>query len=87
LKEAGLNHNDLRSLIRQGLVAHAMEKGRIGAKARSFRQTSGLRLHLESCFVLSGWGLIVTHDLSPTENILQPDGNERFTDSIQIVPI
>lgn len=87
LKEAGLNHNDLRSLIRQGLVAHANENSRIGSNGRGYRQAPGLRLHIESCFILSDWGLIVTRQLSTKENVSQPDRNKPLLDSIRITPL
>ena len=43
LKEAGLNHNELRSLICQGLAEHLLEHTRHGARRRCFRPPQGLR--------------------------------------------
>jgi hypothetical protein len=53
LKEAGLNHNDLRFLVCQGLAEHRVEETRSGAKHRVFRPPAGLRLAPRSCFALS----------------------------------
>src|SRR6516225_1063079 len=36
LKEAGVNHNDLRSLVCQGLTEHRLERTRRGSRRRSF---------------------------------------------------
>lgn len=63
LKEAGLNHNDLRSLICQGLAEHRVERTRAGAKQRAFRPPSGLRLARRSCFTLSETGFTVARDI------------------------
>jgi hypothetical protein len=63
LKEAGLNHNDLRSLICQGFVEHCVERTRCGAKQRTFRQPSGLRLARRSCFTLSETSLPVARHI------------------------
>ncbi len=59
LKDAGLNHNDLRSLVCQGLAEHRLERTRRGAKRRAFGQSRCLRLQNASCFALSKSGLVV----------------------------
>jgi len=64
LKESGLTHNDLRSLVCCGFVEHRLECTQVGAKRRSFRESHGLRLVAESCFVLSGSGLKIARGLS-----------------------
>jgi hypothetical protein len=38
LKEAGLNHNDLRFLICQGIAEHLVERTQSGSKHRAFRE-------------------------------------------------
>jgi hypothetical protein len=57
--EAGVNQNDLRFLICNGLAEHLVDRTRTGAKRRAFRQPRGLRLHTQSCFTLSDSGLSV----------------------------
>src|SRR5271156_5330755 len=47
-----LGPSDIRFLICHGLVEHAVEKTRPGAKARAFRKPACLRLLAASCFVL-----------------------------------
>src|SRR5205814_978556 len=65
LKEVGLNHNDLRALICQGLVLHFWEQIRPGSDRRLFRPPCGLRLLPTSCFLLSDRGLQVARELYP----------------------
>jgi len=68
LKEAGLDHNDLRSLICQGLVEHCVERTRCGAKQRAFRPPSGLRLARRSCLTLSETSLpVARHIIAPAD--------------------
>src|SRR4029077_14348715 len=54
LTKAGVTHTELRSLIHQGIVDHAQEKP---GRGRTFRPRGGLRLFLESCFVLTEQGV------------------------------
>jgi hypothetical protein len=63
LKEAGLNHNDLRSLICQGFIEHCVERTRCGAKQRTFRRPSGLRLARRSCFTLAETSIPIARHL------------------------
>jgi len=60
LEKAGCDHNDLRALICQGLIEHALELTARPAKRRTFRRMPGLRLTPKSCFVLSDWGVAVS---------------------------
>jgi len=60
LEKAGCDHNDLRALICQGLVEHALELTTRPAKRRCLRRMPGLRLTPKSCFVLSDWGVAVS---------------------------
>jgi hypothetical protein len=64
LRSAGLDWHDLRALICQGLVEHALETTRASARRRSFRGRRTPRLFPQSCFVLSDWGLVATARLS-----------------------
>jgi hypothetical protein len=57
LEEAGIDHDDLRSLICQRLAEHALETTHPRGKRRTFRTAASLRLAAESCFVLSDLGL------------------------------
>jgi hypothetical protein len=59
LKEAGLNHNDLRFLICQGIAEHLVERTQSGSKHRAFRLPRGLRLACRSCFTLAAEALPV----------------------------
>jgi len=70
LKEAGLNHNDLRSLVFQGLAEHRLEQTRGGAKRRAFHQPRCLRLHKASCFALSSSGLLLARQVLVTGGTL-----------------
>ena len=63
LKEAGVNHNDLRSLVCQGLSQHRLERTRRGARRRSFGPPRSLRFHADSCFALSRKGLLVAYSV------------------------
>jgi hypothetical protein len=63
LKEAGLNHNDLRSLICHGFAEHRVEGTRCGAKQRAFRPPSGLGLARRSCFTLSETSLPIARQI------------------------
>jgi hypothetical protein len=90
LKEAGLNHNDLRSLICRGLAEHRVEQTRCGAKQRIFRLPSGLRLARLSCFTLSETGLPIARDIISHATRLpappvQPSTNEIPT--LDFVPV
>ena len=59
LKEAGVNQNDLRSLVCQGLTEHRMERNQRGAPHRSFGPPRSWRFHADSCFALSPKGVLV----------------------------
>jgi hypothetical protein len=74
LKEAGLNHNDLRSLVCQGLAIHLLERTNPGAARRIFRQPCGLRLQAKSCFLLSEAGLLRARELCALRAHPQPNG-------------
>jgi len=66
LREFGLDHSDLRSLLCRGLVEHGLEKSCPAAHGRTFRMKSGLSLRANSCFVLSESGLeVVKQSLIP----------------------
>jgi hypothetical protein len=70
LKEAGLNHTDLRSLVSQGLAEHRLEQTPRGAKRRAFRPPRGLQLQGASCFALSSSGLLVARQ--PLATVASP---------------
>ena len=53
IKEAGLNNNDLRYLICQGMTEHRVEITRRGARQRSFELPPGMSIAARSCFVLA----------------------------------
>ncbi|WP_397569649.1 hypothetical protein [Schlesneria sp. T3-172] len=53
IKEAGLNNNDLRYLICQGMTEHRVEITRRGARQRSFELPPGMSIDARSCFVLA----------------------------------
>jgi hypothetical protein len=84
LKEAGLNHNDLRSLICQGLVEHAQERNGAGAELRIYCPVLGLRLHVASCFVLSERGVIVTRQMPPPIGFPKSDGNHQLANVFEV---
>ena len=63
LQTAGVDHNTLRGLVSQGLIQHAVETTRLGAKQRTFRESPNLRLVNASCFVLSAMGLELCEQL------------------------
>jgi hypothetical protein len=68
LEQAGSDHSDLRALICQGLVEHALEKAQRRPGRRTFRHGHSLHLTPQSCFVLTDWGLAVsTHHLARSE--------------------
>jgi hypothetical protein len=71
LKEVGLSHNDLRSLVFQGFAEHLLERTPPGAKGRSFQQPRGLRLQANSCFVLAQAGLLLGLELSAADDPLR----------------
>jgi len=80
LKEAGLNHNELRSLICQGFAEHRVEQTRCGAKQRTFRRPSSLRLARRSCFALSETGLpIACHIVAHSAHL--PALTVRYSDN------
>jgi hypothetical protein len=59
LKEAGVDHNVLRSLVCQGLTEHRLERTRRGSSHRAFGPPRSFRLHIDSCFTISEAGLRV----------------------------
>jgi hypothetical protein len=63
LQAAGLNNNDLRTLICGGLAKHLVECTQFRAMHRRFRRPRGMRLQVESCFVLSDLGISVARGL------------------------
>jgi hypothetical protein len=86
LKEAGLDCNDVRSLICGGLVQHALERMRPKGKHRSFRRTPGLRLLPESCFILTDRGLILARQLSASAKTPGTNGGYLSAPNFWIVP-
>lgn len=56
LEAAGLKESDLRWLIAQGYVEHAVEVTKAGEKERRFRRRARPRFDLRSCFVLTEAG-------------------------------
>jgi hypothetical protein len=60
LEKTGGDRNDLRALICEGLVEHALETTPVRSRRRRFRRISTLRLTPASCFVLSDWGLAIS---------------------------
>jgi hypothetical protein len=68
LEEAGIDHDDLRTLICRRLAEHALETTRPHGKRRTFRTAASLRLAAESCFVLSDLGLAVSQSTAAPTN-------------------
>jgi hypothetical protein len=56
LRQAGLTHNDLRWLLCQGQVEHALERPAAQGEPRSFLKAGDLELSERSCFVLTAAG-------------------------------
>jgi hypothetical protein len=71
LREFGLDHSDLRSLLCLGLMEHGLEKTHLKANRRTFLRTAGLSLRADSCFVLSENGFTLAKRLSNAEEALQ----------------
>jgi hypothetical protein len=63
LKEAGINHNDLRLLMCAGFVEHQSERTRIGSERRSFCRPRAHRFGASSCFALTDAGLAAACEL------------------------
>ena len=51
LRKLGLASNDLRYLVRKGLVDHAREMTIVGQDGRKFQQTGDLTFTKRTCFV------------------------------------
>ncbi len=68
LKQAGINHTELRTLIFLGLVEHCLECTRPGAKNRAFRPPQGLRLGSGSCFALASRSLALAQSIRAQTN-------------------
>jgi hypothetical protein len=68
LEEAGIDHDDLRTLICRRLAEHGLETTRPSGKRRTFRAAASLRLAAESCFVLSELGLAVSRSAAAPAN-------------------
>jgi hypothetical protein len=77
LKDAGVNHTDLRSLVSQGLAEHRLERTPRGAKRRAFRPPHDLQLQKASCFALSSSGLLVARQLLATVPVAHADAPDR----------
>ena len=56
LRALGLGHTELRRLLCQGLLEHAIENTEVGACGRTFRPLKALVLPEQSCFVLTARG-------------------------------
>lgn len=87
LKQAGLNHNELRVLICHGLVAHAVEKTTPQARCRSFRPASSLRLLPKSCFTISDWGLLIARQVAGQDNATQANGADGSALVKNLIPV
>lgn len=71
LRQLKLSHNDLRFLVLQGAVEHALELTLSGDNQRSFRPATGLVFARRTCFVLSTEGASLT-GASSGEDFAQP---------------
>ncbi|MCC6510920.1 MAG: hypothetical protein IT423_17595 [Pirellulaceae bacterium] len=67
LKELGLHNNDLRWLVRMGLVKHMREVTQEEEDGRTFRPTGDLVFPAGSCFVLTEDGVSVASFETPLE--------------------
>ncbi len=61
LRKLGLTPNDLRYLVRKGLVEHAREVTIVGQDGRKFQQTGDLTFTKRTCFVLTSDGVAAAH--------------------------
>ncbi len=64
LKEVGVNHNDLRTLICQGIAEHLIEQTRTGSEHRTYRLPRGLRIGRRSCFALATEALAIVRKVA-----------------------
>src|SRR5262245_31336167 len=71
LNACGATSNDLRWLIRNGLIAHRLETRSLRARKRRFRTIQNLCFTERSCFVLTARGLAQATAL-PHENQAAP---------------
>lgn len=78
LRAAGLASSALRSLLCRGYLEHRLETTRPRAKHRTFRRSANLRLTDQSCFVLTGAGLLLARETrrlaAGKELPAEPDG-------------
>ncbi len=66
LRKLGLASNDLRYLVRKGLVDHAREMTIVGQDGRKFQQTGDLTFTKRTCFVLTSSGVAAAREALAT---------------------
>lgn len=71
LGELGLDHNDLRWLIRNKIVEHRQEITALEDRGRIFRDYSDLTFGQRSCFVLTSYGIEKFRNMSERQAALQ----------------
>jgi hypothetical protein len=91
LREAGLNHSDLRWLICKGWVEHSREVLVQGRKGREFCHGASLTLTKRSCFVLTSSGIRSAECLPPPVEVAPtalraPVNSQNPTDSQSPLP-
>ncbi len=64
LRDLGLAANDLRFLVRKGLVEHAREVTGVGQDGRNFQQTGDLTFTKRTCFILTQDGVALSQGTS-----------------------
>ena len=68
LQETGLTSNDLRFLVRKGLVEHASETTLSEQDGRSFQPTGDLTFRERSCFILTPNGVVAASQSCPSRS-------------------
>jgi hypothetical protein len=72
LRAAGLTNSDLRWLVCQGYVAHAVEETQTTDAGRVFHPAPNLALDERSCFILTLAGLALAQNQLPHESVSPP---------------